>query len=58
MTTLFFPVLSGELEITVVLFGKYLSGCWCDMWEGNGVQKGEFGERFDSAYFCCLCVCS
>ncbi len=39
--TLFFPVLSvfggGELGITVVLFGEYLSGCRCDMWEGNGV---------------------
>ena len=41
MTTLFFPVSSvfggGELGITVVLFGEYLSGCRCDMWEGNGV---------------------
>jgi len=41
MTTFFFPVSSvfgvRELGITVVLFGEYLSGCRCDMWEGNGV---------------------
>ena len=41
MKTSFFPVLSvfggGELVIAVVLLGEYLSGCRCDMWEGNGV---------------------
>ena len=41
LTTLFFPVLSvfgeGELGIAVVLLGEYLSGCRCDMWEGNEV---------------------
>jgi hypothetical protein len=41
MTTLFFPVLSvfggGELGITVAILVEYLSGCRCDMWEGNGV---------------------
>jgi hypothetical protein len=41
VTTLFFPVLSvfGGVErgITVVLLCEYLSGCRCDMWEGNGV---------------------
>ena len=45
--------------IAVVLLGEYLSGCRCDMWEGNGVKKGVLDGRFDSGmsiFVLCVCV--